>query len=587
MIRASVVFAVLSGLNLACVENARAQEVRGTVRESLTRQPVLGAVVTLLDAAGRTLGRNITDERGRYRVAVSSATTQLRFIRIGFRPVTVPLPRTGAAVDTIDVAMTVLPTMLEAMTVSANGCPRRDDAGQALGLLEQARASLLNSVVAREANPGAVVRIRFQRIMDGTSDRIVHQTVRVDSIARSERAFTSVRTGSQFVHDGFIKEDVAGVTFYAPDDDALLDDAFIAGYCFRLVRADRDHPTEVGLGFAAANRARNRVDIDGALWVDTTARQLRRLEFRYVGLDRSLEPANPGGQLSFHEMANGVVIIDRWSLRLPVMRNDTIPTGFSPDCVGESCFRPYTIRSRLNAQETGGEVAHISWPTGLAWDAPLGALRLTALTHSRTPAAGTFVRLQDTDYSGRVDANGQVALNRLLPGPYQLVVVDSSLQSLGITLTTPVKFEAVRDSIHRAAIDVPTLQDYVMDRCRHDGNWKDFSPRKRPGAAWVLGRVVGPGGSGMEDLRARLSEGSNAKRGRDDSSPFALLTADQDVTSTRTGTDGIFELCQSRFVVGDSVIVGILDHQSMTTAFRVLLKDSLTVLPLIKAPKRP
>jgi Carboxypeptidase regulatory-like domain len=572
--RAVAVCAVLFGISLASSDTAFGQEVRGTVREIGNRQPIAGAVVVLLDSSSKTLGRNITDERGRYRVVVSTATTQLRFLRIGFRPATVQLRRSAATIDTVDVLMTALPTMLEPMKVSANACPRRDDAGQALGLLEQARASLLNSVVAREASPGSAVRLRFQRMMDGTSDRIARQTVRVDSVAQSESPFASVRSGSQFVHDGFTKDDVAGITFYAPDADALLDDAFIAGYCFRLIRADRDHPTEVGLGFYAASRARSRVDIDGVLWVDTTARQLRRLEFGYVGLDRSLDPARPGGRLSFREMANGVVIIDRWSLRLPVVSNDSVAAGYSPSCVGESCFNAYTLRGRLDAQETGGEVARISWPTGLVWDAPLGALRLTALTHARLPAAGTLVRLEDTDYSGRVGANGEVTLDRLLPGPYELVVLDSLLQPLGITLQTPVRFEAARDSIHRATIDVPTAEDFVFERCRHDGNWKDFSPRKRPGAVWVLGRVVGPERLGLDRMRARLS------------SPFASLT-DKDVTSTRTGTDGVFELCQSQFVVGDSVIVGILDHESMASAFRFFLTDSLTVLPLIKAPKRP
>ena len=146
-----VTLAMASALAAGAVRPATAQEVRGTVRESASRQPIRGAVVTLLDAGGRALGRNITDEQGRYRIVVSPNTTQLRFLRIGFRPTTVPLVRKGGAVDTVDVFMTTLPTMLEPMTVSANGCPRRDDAGQALGLLEQARASLLNSVVARDA----------------------------------------------------------------------------------------------------------------------------------------------------------------------------------------------------------------------------------------------------------------------------------------------------------------------------------------------------------------------------------------------------------------------------------------------------
>src|SRR5262249_28066335 len=148
------------------------------------------------------------------------------------------------------------------------------------------------------------------------------------------------------------------------------------------------------------------------LWVDTTQRQLRRLEFSYVGLDRSLEAAKPGGRLWFRDMANGVVIIDRWSLRLPTTR---------PDSVYDNRTGRFTQRPQLEAQASGGEVAHIAWPSGLSWAAPLGTLVLTAVTRSRAPAAGSLVKLEDTDYSGRVGTNGEVALTRLLPGPYSLV----------------------------------------------------------------------------------------------------------------------------------------------------------------------
>jgi hypothetical protein len=576
MRRTLVTLAMASALAGGAVRPGHAQEVRGTVRESVSRQPIRGAVIILLDTGGRALGRNITDELGRYRIGVSPNTTQLRFLRIGFRPATVPLVRKGGAgaVDTVDVLMTTLPTMLEPVAVSASGCPRRDDAGQALGLLEQARASLLNSVVAREANAGKVVRIRFQRMMAGMSDRITSQTVKMDSTAKSERPFVSARTGAEFVRDGFVKEDMTGQVVYAPDADALLDDGFMAGYCMRLVRGDRDHRTEVGLRFTTPKHAPKRVDIDGVLWVDTTQRQLRRLEFHYIGLDRSLEPANPGGWLSFREMANGVVIIDRWSLHLPAIRPDSVYDGHT---------RQFTRRDYLEAQESGGEVGHISWPSGLAWDAPLGTLVLTAVTHSHAPAAGALVRLEDTDYSGRADAKGQVTLTRLLPGPYKLVVIDTLLEPLGVTIRTPVKFDAVRDSTRRETVEVSSAQDYVADRCRHDG----IVPTKRPGGVWMIGRVIGPNGRGLDQIRASVGEGSRARRARDESSPFALIDADKEITSTRTGTDGIYELCQPRFLVGDSVIVTIHDREGVITTFPFVLDDSLTVLPTKRAPKRP
>src|SRR5262245_28815610 len=183
-----------------------AQELRGSVRDAASRQPIRGAVITLLDSRGFALGRNITDEGGRYRIVVPSQAVTLRFVRIGFRPFTANVPRSGAAIDTLDVAMISLPTMLDPVSVRASSCPARSDAGPALGLLEQARAGLLNSVVARKANPASVVIIRFQRMMEGTSDRIASQSVTVDSTARSTSSFTAVRSASEFVETGFVSD---------------------------------------------------------------------------------------------------------------------------------------------------------------------------------------------------------------------------------------------------------------------------------------------------------------------------------------------------------------------------------------------
>ena len=63
-----------------------AQEVRGTVRDSVSNQPIPAAVLLLLDASGTPLGRNITNERGEFRIVLSPRTDRVRVVRIGFRP---------------------------------------------------------------------------------------------------------------------------------------------------------------------------------------------------------------------------------------------------------------------------------------------------------------------------------------------------------------------------------------------------------------------------------------------------------------------------------------------------------------------
>jgi hypothetical protein len=549
----------------------QAQELRGAVRDAASRLPIPGAVITLLDARGSALGRNITDETGRYRIALPPQAVTLRFVRIGFRPATATIPRSGAAVDTLDVAMTSLPTMLDPVSVRANACPSRADAGPALGLLEQARAGLLNSVVARKANPASVVIIRFQRVMDGVSDRIASQSVTLDSTPRSTSSFSAVRSASEFVQAGFVSDGNAGATFYAPDAEALLDDAFIAGYCFRLTKGDRSRPKEIGLGFATPNRVRNRIDIDGVLWVDTATRRLQRLEFRYVGLDRRLDDAHPGGWVSFREMPNGVVIIDRWSLRLPVIRIDSIYNRGT---------REYIATEVVDAQETGGEVAQIQWPSSPAWNASLGTLRVQAMTHSKTPAVGASVRLDNTSYSARADSSGSITLTRLLPGPYKLVAVDTQLESIGVSLATSIVFIAVRDSVHRRELVVPTANDYVAERCTHDAKWYRTMPRPRGGTVWMIGRVVGADNVPISGASASAFKGGKADVATSGMNP-------QGVSSTTTGTDGIFQMCSGMFQVGDSALVRVTRKGLPPIELIHRLTDSVTVLPLIRDPRRP
>jgi hypothetical protein len=556
-------------LGVATPWRASGQEVRGTVRDSISKLPVAGAVITLLDDHGGALARRLTDQLGQYRLTLPAEAVRVRFVRIGFRPLSRRLARSGAAADTLDVLMAAIPTMLEPVSVRANStCPREKDEASAFGLLEQARATLLNTVVARESSPADMIRLVFVRSMDGTSDRITHQSVRVDSTTRAAASFNAVRSAAEFVRGGFAADTPDGAVFYTPDADVLLDDEFVAGYCFRLEKGNRDRPTEVGLAFAAPNRVRGRIDIDGVLWVDTTSRRLRQLEFRYVGLDRMFDAAKPGGVLSFRDLPSGVVIIDRWSERLPVVHADT----------NHRAPIAYAVRRWLEAQESGGEVARVAANTQPVWDAPLGTLRVQALTHTKQPAATTRIRLEDTDYSGHSDTTGEIVISRLLPGPYHLFVIDSQLAPLGITLSTPITFNAVRDSTHRATLDVPTADDYDYVRCKHDGSWKVLQ-RRVPTTVWMLGRVIDPDGDPVGGAIATVTRSDTvAGGGVDPLSPTA--------SSIRTGTDGIFALCPTDFRVGDTVTVQLSRRDAPLIRFRRALTDSLTIFPLIRLRNR-
>ena len=490
---------------------AAGQELRGTVRDSASRQGVPGAVIMLLDSAGQVLGRNITNERGEYRVALNGAMHRARFVRIGYRPRDVAIPVSPPPSDQIDVTMSPIPAFLEPVRVTVNpNCPRRSDRDAAFALYEQARAGLLATVVAREANPAALIRLRYDRVRDGPSldDRIVHQQVRMDSAGHVTTSFEAALGARDFVRRGFVQVSGDSGAFFGPDADALLDDAFSAGYCFHIADHDRARPNEVGLAFAPADRRTGRIDIDGVLWVDTVARALRDIDYRYVGLDaRTTRAVHPGGTISFAEMPNGAVLIDRWSIRMPQVVSDSLGPR-------RGSFVPYTITVR----EVGGEIARADWPDGTAWVEPLGELWLRVLDREGRPARHVSVRLSDTDYRGVPDSQGNLQLSHLVPGPYSVSVVDSTLAAVGVVFGAPNRLVARRDSVIRAVVTAPSIDEFTAETCGGGGtarppdapNPSDTTEAATAARAWLLGLVVADGGTPVTDANWELRRQSGA-----------------------------------------------------------------------------
>jgi len=550
--------ALAAALVVLSAHATRAQVLRGAVRDSASRQPIAGVVLLLLDASGATLGRNLTNERGEYRVALAPAMRRVRAIRIGFRPRVLAIPAPDAGVARLDIEMSSIPTLLEPVTVRSNpSCPRRSDAGVAFALLEQARAGLLATIVAREANPAALIRLKFERTMDGTSDRIDHQTVALDSTRASTTSFIAVRSGSAFVEQGFVQDSAGMQVFLGPDAEALLDDSFAAGYCFRVADPDAARPTQVGLGFSAASRRGGRVDITGTVWIDTLDRALSGIEYRYVGLIRPVQALRPGGHIEFRAMPNGVVFIDRWALRLFAASLDTVVTA-----------RGNIVRRVFTGIESGGEVARARWPDGAGWDGALGTLRLRVPPDSVRADRGTVVRLAGTDYATRLDANGTAEIPRLLPGPYTLGVVDPRFAPIDLLVPTGFTFAAARDSTIERTLELPAAEDYVAGRCvaarRYDVD----------ATALLFGRVMTRQGTPVKDVRVEVL----LPAGGGDWRPIRDWV--------RTGGDGVFQFCAKVLVRGTTVRIRATRDGSAPVEREQTLTDPLTVIRIPYAPPR-
>jgi hypothetical protein len=549
-LRGIAAFALLAcGLRAQPVLGSAAiANLSGTVRDSVTSRPIAGAVVMLLDSSRTVLVRNITDERGLYRVSTTASARYLRVVRIGFQPRELGINGRAGGAQSLDVTMVQFSTALAPVRVAEKTrCPRRPDAAAAAALWEQARAGLLATVVAREANPAGIYRFAFERTFDVGSDRITRFLVFADSAAAAVKSFTAVSSAQRFVETGFSKDSADIQLLFAPDADVLLDDAFGAGYCFRLARQVGTRPHEVGLSFSPAEREHGRVDIDGTLWLDTAARALTDIEYGYVGLPKTTDVFHPGGLISFRSMANGTALIDRWKIRRVDTEQDTIRDGSN---VG--------VRYLHYATENGGELARAVWPDGQSWRASLGSIEVHALSSGGKPVSGALLALAGTTYRATTDSAGHASIHELIPGPYALDLIDPRLARLGLSIPTGLEFVAGRDSVIHANAKIQTAEEYIFGKCFAKGHYSVCDN-------WVLvaGRVVASDDKPIDN--ARMS--------------FNLPG------SFKSDSAGVFQFCAHRVAGVDTLMLSVRIDDGSSSPVRVAdvsraIPDALTVIPI-------
>ena len=549
---------------------AQAQDLRGIVRDSATRAPVPNAVVTLLDSAGSVGARMTTDAQGQFRAVLSGdGARTVRVVRLGFRPrdARLPVPRDG--VVRIDLAIVAIPIAMQTVHVAAGpACPRRGDRALALAVLEQARAGLLATVVARSDKPAHMTRLRATRFLDGFSDRIVHQRVRVDSVGAAFSSFGAALSVDQFLQHGFAADSAGLQRYYGPDAEVLLDDRFAATYCFHVAAPIASRAHQIGLAFRPPERREGRIDVDGTLWIDTVARALVDIEFRYLGTDPRAESFRPGGRISFRTMPNGVVVIDRWSIRIVGGRADARDVGAATAAGSDAAL---LANRSFYGVEVLGELAHARWADGATWTSPLGTLRLQVLRSDGKPAPGAVVRLADTDYEATADSNGHVGLTHLMPGPYSVATIDPDLAAIGVPIDSPLEFTAARGWTIITRLTSLELADYVSERCKGDiESWLAVAAKERP--VWLLGRVVGPDGKPLSGASWTL---------RNAAAPEAPPL----VTDRGVERDGTFQFCRLR--LGDTVIVDVRARGMADARVPVSVAKQPTVVSVELKPRRP
>jgi hypothetical protein len=532
---------------------ARGQSARGVVRDGDTGAAVTGVVVLALDSAAGVRARSVSSVAGEYRVSILRAV-KLRFVRIGYRPEERVVPAADSGVATLDVTMHALSQMLTPVEVRANAnCPKRSDGESTFALWDQARAALLAAMVAREANPPRSIRIIYKRLRS-LDDRIVEQLAQIDSTAVTARPFLAVLSSEDFARGGFTRDSSGMRQYLAPYADVLLDDAFISAHCFRSRDGGSDRPKQIGVGFETARRQRGRIDVDGVVWVDTSARALVEVEFRYVGVSDVAARARAGGEIWFRQMPNGLLIIDRWHIRSTGAneRPGRDEFGVIPRAEGP-----------ITAIEYGGQVVEASWPDGLSWRAPLGQIVVHGVDSAGHAVNGFELRLRGTNYVAHPDEHGIAAISGLLPGPYRAVAVDTLLGRLGLAPPEPTSLAVERDGIVEQRI---TVRDALQ-------NFREFCGGVDRDDALLVVRVRSPDGLPVTDAAWEIRRARAPSR---DYQPFAH--------ARHPAPDGTLNGCL-RLKKGDPVRIAVWrEGQPIIIDERVLTAQATAVGIVLPSP---
>lgn len=459
----------------SCTVFATAQEsVHGVVVDSATQLGLPGAVVSARDSSGHMVGRTITNGQGAFLIRPTSAPVRLDIVRIGYRPQRA-IPKRD---DSLHVAMVPVAQLLTGMKISDRAlCPGSSAATSTFELWEQARAGLLASIVAREANPASVRSIVYERELAEGDDVVRRQTERVQ-VGQSTRPFLAP-SAEQLASGGYMKEEGTGRRYFAPDADVLFDDSFAASHCFRAQAADAEHAGEIGLAFDPQKERAAPVDVSGVIWIQADHPEVRSIDFRYTGLESAMEDA--GGHIELVSPPNAAAFIDRWSIRVPILTPVTTSAGSVDEGrVVRSRSAEYRVSGFYVA---GGVISSARWKDGSSWEAPAtGVAGIVVDRHSGEPAGNVLITFTGTADTLVTDSLGRFANRQMLAGTYQMITSDTSLLAVGRDRSDRRVVRITRGEVLDQRVELPSIQESIAQICE--------KPQSTSDPAMLVGHVL-------------------------------------------------------------------------------------------------
>ena len=304
----------------------QAQVVRVELRDSLTAAPVSGVLVSALDPAGQRRADGLSGESGAVTLRLPAAGTwTITIRRIGVRPKQV----TGVQVAlgetrTLTVAVASMKQLLPSVRVVARStCGRAPEGDDRTGALwEQISLALRAATITQreeEALPSLRVVERTNVLSPTLEER---ESVITRDASGAGRMVQADDPDSLAVHGYVRREDDGSTLYFAPDEQVLLSDSFLATHCFSAPKRDAN-ALLAELHFKPV-RGRNVADVEGTAYVDVNSGELRQISYRYVA-SRDLMPVyaeHAGGDVYLRRLRNGKWIVSKWSIRMPELRRN-------------------------------------------------------------------------------------------------------------------------------------------------------------------------------------------------------------------------------------------------------------------------
>lgn len=303
-------------LSLGAPTALQAQSILGRVVDADSGNPVVGAVVLLLDGEGERLDAKLTDDAGSFGfVGALQRPYRLRAEMIGRRGVEIgPFTLEGDARHALELPAE--PIRLSGLDVTGEErCSVDPESARAVYTVwAEVEKALRATEVTRSSTAHRYRIVEFDRWRERRSLDILEESSSQRLVVGDERPFSSLPP-DEIEADGYVSMDGDEVWIYGPSAEVLLSPYFLRMHCFTLSR-DASRPGWITLEFEPVD-GRDVPELRGLLWIDETSAQLQALEFEYVNLPRRLVRGDYTGSMQFRRLDEGGLIVNNWWLRSP------------------------------------------------------------------------------------------------------------------------------------------------------------------------------------------------------------------------------------------------------------------------------